>query len=176
MFRKRTQERYEQRIRIEQLEKRIELANRKYDELSDTLKNALNYSHVIGMECDENGEQIFVGCTVKMRQITIFITGKKNCSSAPTLYATLDRLTPSVHITDILGDINEKSGSIMMKYLFRLCDEISNILNKEIVEITGTISSVDHDHFDRIEHFYRKFGFDVQFNEDGMGGKIKLKR
>lgn len=176
MFKKRKQERYEQMVRMERLEKNVELANQRYDKLSDALKDALKYGHIVGMEYDENGEQIFVARIVKMRQITIFISGKKKCSSYPKLYATLDWLKPSIHITDVLCEANEKSGSILMKYLFSLCDEISNILNKEIVEITGTISSVDHDHFDRIEHFYQKFGFDVKFNGDGMGGEIKLKR
>ena len=176
IFKKRKLERYKQMVRMEQLEKNVELANQRYDELSDAFKDALRYGHIVGMEYDEKGEPIFVARIVEMRQITIFISGKKKCSSYPKLYATLDRLEPSIHINDILGDVNEKSGSILMKYLFSFCDEISNILNKEIVEITGTISSVDRDHFDRIEHFYQKFGFDVKFNEDGTGGKIKLER
>ena len=68
MFKKRKLERYKQMVRMEQLEKNVELANQRYNELSDAFKDALRYGHIVGMEYDENGEPIFVARIVEMRQ------------------------------------------------------------------------------------------------------------
>ena len=44
--------------------------------------------------------------------------------------------------------------------------------NKEIKKIEGTITDIDKDHFDRLEYFFKKHGFDVQFRLDDNGERI----
>lgn len=72
-----------------------------------------------------------------------------------------------VEIIDILTkDDNIGNGSILMPYLFKHCREIG------AEYIYGKLSPVDRDHFDRSEYFYKKHGFEVNFNEDRSSGKI----
>lgn len=62
--------------------------------------------------------------------------------------------------------VNRGYGSIMMEGLMKLVHEM------QIKVITGWISSVDWDHFDRSEHFYRKHGFDCQLDHENKRGTI----
>lgn len=72
-------------------------------------------------------------------------------------------------ITDIRieGDrVNRGYGSIMMEGLMKIVHEM------QIKVITGWISSVDWDHIDRSEHFYRKHGFDCLLDHENKRGTI----
>ncbi|WP_127505917.1 hypothetical protein [Paenibacillus humicus] len=62
--------------------------------------------------------------------------------------------------------VNRGYGSIMMKGLMKIVHEM------QIKVITGWISSVDWDHIDRSEHFYRKHGFDCQLDHENKKGTI----
>lgn len=74
-----------------------------------------------------------------------------------------------VIIDDVLMiDDNIGNGSICMKYF------INEIRKKGFNYISGELSSVDKDHFDRSIHFYEKFGFKVTMAEDNNSGKIRL--
>ncbi|PEF44619.1 hypothetical protein CON22_20770 [Bacillus cereus] len=76
---------------------------------------------------------------------------------------------PGIYIFDVqMIDDNIGNGSIAMKYLIEAAKEIG------VSYIEGELSPVDIDHFDRLEHYYTKFGFKVKFNKDRTAGKIKL--
>lgn len=62
--------------------------------------------------------------------------------------------------------VNRGYGSIMMEGLMKIVHEM------EIKVITGWISSVDWDHIDRSERFYRKHGFDCQLDHENKKGTI----
>ncbi|MEK5358047.1 hypothetical protein [Paenibacillus sp. FSL L8-0709] len=62
--------------------------------------------------------------------------------------------------------VNRGYGSIMMMGLMKLVHEM------QIEVITGWISSVDWDHIDRSEHFYRKHGFDCKLDHEIKRGTI----
>jgi len=62
--------------------------------------------------------------------------------------------------------VNRGYGSIMMAGLMKLVHEM------QIKVITGWISSVDWDHIDRSEHFYRKHGFDCKLDHENKRGTI----
>ncbi len=65
-----------------------------------------------------------------------------------------------IYIHDIYsyGFINQGYGSIAMEYLIKEGKK----LNKEY--LIGEISYVDHDHINRLKHFYKKHGFEIQEN------------
>lgn len=74
-----------------------------------------------------------------------------------------------IHIEDILMEDNDiGNGTIAMNYLIKTAKRM------EIDYISGNLSSVDKDHFDRSEHYYKKFGFDVEFDASRTSGSIKL--
>ncbi|MFL0163962.1 hypothetical protein [Candidatus Clostridium helianthi] len=73
-----------------------------------------------------------------------------------------------IKIADIIiSNKNRGNGSILMKYLFEYVNQ-----NSDIKKIIGTISEVDQDHFDRLEHFYKKHGFKVAFYTNDKGERI----
>jgi len=59
------------------------------------------------------------------------------------------------------------NGSIAMKYF------INEAAKTEATYISGSLSYVDRDHFDRLEHFYKKFRFEVNFNATKTSGTTK---
>lgn len=76
-----------------------------------------------------------------------------------------------INIGDIQVDkIDLGCGSLAMQALLDFAKE------HRYSKITGWLSPVDRDHFDRLEHFYRKFGFNVEFNSDRTEGSISLDR
>lgn len=66
-----------------------------------------------------------------------------------------------------LGDIvskieNQGYGSRMLEFLIRLSKELGCHV------IRGNLSSNDADHFDKLRHWYEKYGFEVNI-KDGQG-------
>lgn len=72
-----------------------------------------------------------------------------------------------IHIDDIFGeDENLGNGSILLSYIFKAAEKLG------ISEIRGGLVPVDVEKFDKLEHFYKKNGFEVEFNESMSRGKI----
>nr|WP_145403242.1 GNAT family N-acetyltransferase [Paenibacillus xylanexedens] len=85
-------------------------------------------------------------------------------------YLIYDPQNRYMQIADIRieGDrVNRGYGSLVMQTILKLADEFG------AKYITGWISRVDWDHIERSEHFYRKFGFDVELNHQIKQGTIK---
>ena len=72
-----------------------------------------------------------------------------------------------IHIQDIFGeDENLGNGSILLSYVFSAAEKLG------INEIKGGLVPEDVKKFDKLEHFYKKNGFKVVFNEERSRGKI----
>ena len=72
-----------------------------------------------------------------------------------------------IWIDDIFAiDENAGNGSKLLECLFTKAKEMN------IEEIKGELATVDISKFDKLEHFYRKNGFDVSFNKDRTRGGI----
>ena len=75
--------------------------------------------------------------------------------------------TKTILLGDIVADIENKGyGSIMLSSVIKLAKTL------RIREIRGNL--LDSDHFDKLEHFYKKHGFQVRFNPGGVSGDIVL--
>lgn len=80
-----------------------------------------------------------------------------------------DASTKTILIGDIEAGIENKGyGSIMLSHILKLAQKL------KIREIKGNLSSTDSDHFDKLEYFYRKHGFQVKFNPGKISGEIIL--
>ncbi len=74
-----------------------------------------------------------------------------------------------IRIDDIIMvDDNVGNGTICMEYF------IQESKNMNCDFIKGNLSNIDKDHFDRSIHYYKKFGFDVELNDDKSCGTIEL--
>lgn len=74
-----------------------------------------------------------------------------------------------IYIDDInVLSINSGEGSILMEHLINYCEAT------DFAYIKGFISPVDSDHFDRLQHFYEKFGFTFELNQTKKQGHIHL--
>jgi GNAT superfamily N-acetyltransferase len=81
-----------------------------------------------------------------------------------------DANTKTILIGDIEADIENKGyGSIMLSRLLKLAEKL------KIRELRGNLSSVDSDHFDKLEYFYKKHGFRVDFNPGKISGEVVLR-
>lgn len=75
-----------------------------------------------------------------------------------------------IYITDIQTEkIDVGNGSILMEYF------IKKAKKRGFDKIDGYLSSVDKDHFDRSEYFYKKHKFNVEFNGSRTSGHIEKK-
>ncbi len=75
-----------------------------------------------------------------------------------------------IRIDDILmkEHINKGNGTIAIKGLIKVAQHIN------AKRICGFLSDVDIEKFDMLEHFYKKCGFKVTFNENRTSGHIEL--
>lgn len=97
----------------------------------------------------------------------------KNANQEPlhlAVYVFYDVEKKEFFIADIhihMKDYNKGYGSLLMEQLLKLA-------SKENIElITGNICGIDWNHFERIRHFYRKHGFNVELDYKKRAGKIR---
>ncbi len=129
-----------------------------------------NQYELLGIETIE--EKKYYVCALKDDKYysMILIKNLEERGSDSKLNFVLDyeRLNDKVmKIADI--QVYEKSigqGSILMKYAINYL-----FTETDIRIVTGFLSPVDSDHFDRLEDFYKKFGFEVSFVVDSEGNK-----
>lgn len=139
------------------------------------LNELKSYYTVIGEDENDKG-QLFYVCAVKNEEdYTVIILKDMNRLQHPsklsiiTEYNIDDKSKKNLKIADIITvEKNIGNGSLLMKYLFQYANE-----NKNIKKITGTLSELDKDHFDRLEYFYKKHGFNVVFRTNNQGERIK---
>lgn len=127
---------------------------------------------ILGIEMNEKTRhETVVSCFADRLSLDIhvFANHSRDRRSVTTLHARLNQQDPEkLFIIDIPNktSANRGYGSIAMKYLFKLCRSL------DIKYITGSISPVDDGHYDRLEHFYMKFGFTVVLPTESSDGYI----
>ncbi|MFD2084520.1 GNAT family N-acetyltransferase [Brevibacillus brevis] len=87
----------------------------------------------------------------------------------PNIFLEFDSEQKHLRIADIRMEedqVNKGYGSIMMNAIMQLGNELN------VQCITGWISQVDWDHIERLEHFYKKFGFSCEINHEIKHGTI----
>lgn len=160
-------------VLIDKTKKRIEAEGKLYSKDLEAKCNILykifkyNKNAVIGgFERNNNEHELFVFIDRKGPNIYIIMYGA-DYPKPPMITARI--FDEYLYIDDIDMVRNEiGNGSIAMKYLIKTANEIG------VPFIKGNISPVDKDHFDRLEHYYKKFGFKVKFNKERTGGTLKL--
>lgn len=144
----------------------------------DEIRNKLNladYYEILGEE-EINGEKIYI-CGQKDEEGYCMFTVRdfRRFNFYPKInliYFEDEKRTVKI-ASIITGEHTDKGyGSILMEYLLNYLES-----RQDVKKINGVLVSDDKDHFDRIEHFYEKFGFNVEFrlNENGekVGGRIE---
>lgn len=93
---------------------------------------------------------------------------KQRSASIARMRLVIDPKKSELFIGDFESDIENKGyGSILLRNVIKLAKMIG------VKWITGNLSAVDSDHFDKLEHLYSKHGFKV--NILGKDGTILLK-
>lgn len=81
-----------------------------------------------------------------------------------------DATRRTVLIGDIVSYIEGRGyGSIMLSRIVELARRLG------IRELKGNLSSTDSNHFDKLEHFYKKHGFKVRFDPRKLSGSIVMR-
>ncbi|MBV7276458.1 hypothetical protein I6U48_26615 [Clostridium sp. PL3] len=140
----------------------------------DYLNELKRYYTILGKEKNKKGEEFYV-CAIKEKDYYKMIILKsidriqhKSYLNISTEYDSNDKNKMILKIADIIvAEKNIGNGSILMKYLFQYANK-----NENIKKVIGTMSEIDKDHFDRLEHFYKKHGFKVVFYIDDKGERI----
>ena len=75
----------------------------------------------------------------------------------------------SMLIGDIKSNVENRGyGSLVLKNIIKQAKEIG------VKEVVGNLSKIDSNHFDKLEYFYSKHGFDVSFYNSRTEGRIIL--
>lgn len=147
---------------IKSLEVKIYEMKKCFDKINEIVK--LNYT-IVAIEENKKHELVIVAKRMLRSSCYIYLfDNDMGVEPIATIEATIyqdNRAEPiSVEIDDItVKNINMNSASIAMKHFIA-------IAKKEIraKEITGKISIVDKDHWERIIHFYSKFNFEINYS------------
>ena len=147
------------------------IINRGFEVLSILQKEAdrlLLYRHFYEDVSKEEETSIILGIRIVSRKGIHY--------PDPMLKAFFDETFQNISLADIDIDksfANNGYGSILLSNLV----QIANARN--VKDITGWISNVDRDHLDRLVHFYKKHGFEVNLevqNENQLKiGNIRWK-
>lgn len=159
--------------KINQMKAELELNKKQYG-LVNRIFFLFPNAKIIAIDTNKRNEEVLVVEEADRTSLTILLFGfsYQGLTHLPRIMATIrkDKLIDynSVYIDDIVNiDDNIDNGSILMKYFLKAVEKL------HVDYIDGGLSSVDKGHFDRSEHFYKKFGFEVQFNKDRTSGHIK---
>ena len=111
------------------------------------------------------------------KTLSFFLYSLEYQRLVPRIYTTkcinhqseLSRYT-YLHIDDFLvTEQNIGNGGLLMENLIKYAK------SQGFKYIFGKLSPVDKDHFDKLDYFYKKYGFEVSFNSNRDSGCIKLK-
>lgn len=128
---------------------------------------------IIGVETNKIGDEVLVVQWIHSKDIWIMLYSDKYkaCNNHPRIMATYEKPYDGaeyIHIDDVMVEDNDiGNGSILMKYFIEYCK------TTKAEYISGSLSSVDADHFDRSEYYYKKHGFTVVFSEGRKTGSIR---
>lgn len=132
-------------------------------------------SEIIDIRQNRNKEEVFVLRFLKDSFLTIYLFGESYMAinGLPRLMAKIDTdyQTKDKHakILDIQTvNINVGNGSILMEHFLQSAKVLG------VKSVGGWLSEVDAGHFDRSEHFYKKFDFQVTFNNHRTDGSVRL--
>ena len=124
------------------------------------------------LEVDPNREWFVVLADHKLEEFKEFggpmliLFQKKRLSSIARMRLVIDPKKSELFIGDFESDVENKGyGSILLRNVLELARRL------RLKRITGNLSAVDSDHFDKLRHIYEKFGFEV--NIRGNQGTIK---
>lgn len=127
---------------------------------------------IVGEDINKRKEQVLVVQWVFGNDIWFMLYSERykaiNHPKIMASYVSSYGKDPYIEIDDILVvDDDVGNGSILMPYFIKYCK------TTDAKYIRGQLSSVDKGHFDRLEHFYKKHGFNVKFTPDRSSGFIK---
>lgn len=106
--------------------------------------------------------------TLSGKSLDFYLSGErhKGLGSCPRILSTVKN--DFIWIDDLFAmDEDCGNGSILLECLENKAKEL------KIGVIKGELSFVDRDHFDKLEYFYRKNGFDVSINNECSHGSIE---
>lgn len=144
---------------------------KKSSEISKRIFSLFKNAEIIGIE-ENKHEEVYVFKTYNQSFLTIHLCSKsyQAINGLPRIMAVVDTNTNHLKILDVqTEDLDIGNGSILMKYL------VETVGKMKVSRITGDLSSVDMNHFSRSEHYYKKFGFNVKFDDSRTSGTIELK-
>ncbi len=125
-------------------------------------------SEIIGIDCNKRNDEILI---VINSNDTIYLFGEhyQYITNLPRIFFNVHEVKIGgnskkyIEIIDVLMvDNNIGNGTIAMKALIKYATK------NNIKWIEGHLSSVDNDHADRRNHYYKKFGFEIK------GSSIRL--
>lgn len=164
-----------------ELLKEKEKFKKRYEDSYDLASQIFTWykdSEIIGVRKNKNNDKMFVVKHLNGSILEIFLIEEsyKTSKRPPKIVCKIEDdgygNIRAFHIDDIETIKNScGNGSILMEYLIDIAKKL------KVPYINGWISCHDSDHFDRLENYYRKFGFIVHFSmENGVktGGRIEL--
>lgn len=125
---------------------------------------------IIGNAKNKDDASFWIAQKVSGSDIRFSLYGKNYDQSHPRINASYVKrpdVEEYIEINDIITAENHGNASLLMPHFIAYCKTTSAHY------ISGELSSIDTDHFDRSAHFYTKHGFKVSLNEAKTSGSIR---
>lgn len=162
-------------LKIKELEK-------KNKDIYSLLGYILSYKKntIIGIDVNKRDQTVFVVKSESGSNLEISLYSLKYDRRTPIIYASKHEHWGEystsdepdyfyLHIDNIYAiDQNIGNGHILMKYLIEYAKK------ENYSHICGILSTTDEEHFEKLEYFYKKHGFEVSSDDKRRKGSIKL--
>ena len=145
----------------------LEYMLRQY-EYFDTSLMIFNFDKAVKILKNKHNELYLVMESYRKNSLDFYFSGysHKGISGCPRILTKV--VKTHIWIEDIFAiDEDCGNGTLLLECLFNKAKEL------KIDTIKGELSPRDYDKFDKLEHFYKKNGFDVYFNQERTKGLIE---
>lgn len=154
----------------------LEENRRKIYKLEDEIRQYEYFTEAIGLfhfdkatkVVKNNNNDIYIVMDKKdPKDLWITFSGLRHpgICNCPRILATVRE--SYIWIDDIFAEDEDcGNGTLLLECLFEKARDMG------VKEIRGELAAIDEDEFDKLEHFYKKNGFEVWFSEDRKHGGI----
>ena len=151
---------------------------RRREELLGRIHRIDKGSEILCDEINKHGEEVLVTRVISGKNLEIKLHSlSRTIFNIARVESTIykDCYVSHINIDDVISSYKGRgNGSIVLKHFINTVGELNSNCRLGIKYISGWLSPIDKENFNKLEYFYAKSGFEVNFTDDRESGSIRM--